>query len=120
MVTKEIKQFVISQMKEADWTMEEYRDYTKYQSKHLSISVGSKVEFSIMVPSGYSQNEFKMTRDELNFNFFHFFWILKRVKKSTKLVDKRRRERDISINWNKFLEKNQDLKRDSRINQVLD
>lgn len=120
MVTKEIKQFVISQMKEADWSMEKYRDSTRYNSKHLNISVGSKVEFSIIIPSGYSQNEFRMTRDELDFNFFHFFWILKRVKKSCQLVDKRLREKEISRNWNKFLEKNKDLKRDNRINQVLD
>lgn len=120
MVTKEIKQFVISQMKEADWYMEKYRDYSKYNSKHLSIFDGSQVEFTIIMPSGYSQNEFKLTRDELNFNFFHFIWLLKRVKKSCKLVDKRRRDQEISRNWNKFLEKNKDLKRDNRINQVLD
>ena len=32
MATKEIKKFVITQMKEADWTMDKYRDSTKYQS----------------------------------------------------------------------------------------
>ncbi len=120
MVTKEIKQFVISQMKEADWSMEKYKHITKYQSKYLNISDSDKIEFSIMMPSGYSQNEFKLTRDELGFNFFHFIWLLKRVKKSCKLVDKRRREQEISRNWNKFLERNKDLKRDNRINQVLD
>jgi hypothetical protein len=120
MVTKEIKQFVISQMKEADWTMEKYKESTKYQSKHLNISVGSQIEFSIIIPSGYSQNDLKLTRKELGINYFHFRWLLRIVKKSCKLVDKRRREKEIVRNWNKFLERNKDLKRENKINQVLD
>jgi hypothetical protein len=120
MVTKEIKQFVISQMKEADWSMEKYKHTTKYNSKHLSIFDGEQVEFTIIIPHGYSIRELKLTRRELGFNFFHFAWLLKRVKKSCKLVDKRRRDIEISRDWNRFLEKNKDLKRDNRINQVLD
>jgi hypothetical protein len=120
MVTKEIKQFVISQMKEADWSMEKYKHITKYNSKHLSIFDGEQVEFTIIIPSGYSQNDLKLTRKELGINYFHFRWLLRIVKKSCKLVDKRRRDQEISRNWNKFLERNKDLKRDNRINQVLD
>jgi hypothetical protein len=121
MVTKEIKQFVISQMKEADWSMEKYRDSTKYNSKHLNIFDGVQVELTIIIPHGYSQNDhLKLTRKELGINYFHFRWLLRIVKKSCKLVDKRRRYQEISRNWNKFLERNKDLKRDNRINQVLD
>ncbi len=122
MVTKEIKQFVITQMKEADWEIEKYLN--KYTSKHLTINLESnirqKVDFVLKIPTGYSINDLKLSRKELGINYFQFRWLLGYVKKSCKLVDKRRREAEISRNWKKFLEKNKDIKRDNKINQIID
>jgi hypothetical protein len=61
-----------------------------------------------------------LSRKELGINYFYFRWLLGSVKESCSLVDKRKREQEISRNWKKFLERNKDLKRDNRINQVLD
>lgn len=124
MVTKEIKQFVISQMKEADWEVEKYNNLNKYTSNYLSIriefNISQKVSFALKIPSGYSNNELILSRKELGINYFQFRWLLRYVKKSCKLVDKRRRESEISRNWKKFLDKNKDLKRDNKINQIID
>lgn len=124
MVTKEIKQFVISQMKEADWEVEKYNDANIYTSKHLNIrlqtNISLKVNFILKIPTGYSISELKLSRKELGINYFQFRWFLRSVKKSCKLADKRRRDAEISRNWKKFLEKNKDIKRDNKINQIID
>lgn len=125
MITKEIKQFVISQMKEADWEVEKFNNLNQYKSKHININhdttIGQKITFSIKVPTGFSgYNELRVTRKELGINYFYYRWLLKNVKNSCRLVDKRKRESEINWHWKKFLEKNKDLKRDNRINQVLD
>jgi hypothetical protein len=124
MVTKEIKQFVITQMKEADWELEFLNNSNEYKSKHINIqhdtTISQKVTFSIKIPSSYSYENLKLSRKELGINYFYFRWLLGSVKKSCSLVDKRKREQEISRNWKKFLERNKDLKRDNRINQVLD
>lgn len=124
MVTKEIKQFVLSQMKESDWDIETYNDADIYKSKYIDIrletTITQKVKFILKIPSGYSINELRLSRKELGINYFQFRWFLRNVKKSCKLVDKRRRDAEIARNWNKFLEKNKELKRDNKINQIID
>jgi hypothetical protein len=124
MVTEEIKQFVISQMKEADWNVEELNHFNEYKSKHINIqhdtTISQKVTFSIKIPSGYSYENLKLSREELGINYFQYRFLLKNVKRSCSLVDKRRREAEISYNWNRFLEKNKDLNRDNKINQIID
>ena len=122
MVTKEIEQFVITQMKEADWEVEKFNSFNEYKSKHINIqhdtTISQKVTFSIKIPSGYSN--LKLSRKELGINYFRYRFLLKNVKRSCSLVDKRRREAEISHNWKRFLEKNKDLNRDNKINQIID
>ena len=121
MVTKEIKQFVISQMKEADWSGEKVDGFNEYKSKHINILHSQRVTFIIKIPNSvYISDNLRLNRGELGINYFYYRYLLRIVKKSCSLVDKRKREQEISENWNKFLEKNKDLKRDNRINQVLD
>jgi hypothetical protein len=121
MVTEEIKQFFITQMKEADWEVEKYNSGIKYTSKHLTIKyLDKKTEFIMKVPSRYDNIDFTITRTELNLNFFYFLWLLRYVRKSCDLVDKRRREKQISEYWSIFLDKNKDINRDNKINQIID
>ncbi len=124
MVTKEIKQFVITQMKEADWEVEKFNNLNEYKSKHINIqhetTISQKVTFSIKIPSGYNYENLKLSRKELGINYFRYRFLLKNVKRSCSLVDKRRRESEISYNWKKFLEKNKDLDRDNKINKIID
>jgi len=121
-VLKEIKEFVVSQMKLADWLTDHSRDLSKYKSKHIDILITStaKKTFTINVPSGYSHDDLVITRKELGINLIQFWYLMKYVKKSSKNVEKRKREKQISYQWNIFLEKNKDLKRDNKINKILD
>ena len=124
MVIEEIKQFVITQMKEADWEIEKFNNFNEYKSKHIYIqhdtTISQNATFSIKIPSGYSFEILKLSRKELGINYFQYRCLLKNVKRSCSLVDKRRREAEISYNWKKFLEKNKDLNRDNKINQIID
>jgi hypothetical protein len=124
MVLKEIKQFVISQMNEADWEVEKFNQINQYKSKHINIyhdtSISQNITFAIKIPSGYGNHQdLKLTRRELGLNYFYCRLLLVSVKKSCKRADKRKRESEIDWHWKKFLEKNKDLKRDNKINQVL-
>jgi hypothetical protein len=125
MVIKEIKQFVITQMKESEWELEKLNIINQYKSKHLNIehdtTISQKVTFSIKIPTGYSSlKEIKLTRKELGISYLQYRFLLISVKKSCNLVDKRKREAEIAWHWKKFLENNKELKRDNKINQVLD
>ncbi len=122
MITKEIKQFVISQMKEADWeTVENFNRFNEYKSRHINIlhdtDISQKVTFVIKI---YNSDNIRLNRKELQINYFYFRYLLKSVKKSCKLADKRKRESKIAHSWNQFLENNKDLKRDNKINQIID
>lgn len=133
MVTKEIKQFVITQMKESEWEVEKLPASLKrelnvinyYKSKHINIehdtTISQKVTFSIKIPTGYSGlKEIKLNRKELGISYLQYRFLLRSVKKSCSLVDKRKREAEIAWHWKKFLEKNKDLNRDNKINQIID
>ena len=79
------------------------------------------VNFVLRIPSGYSgYNDLIVTRKELNFNYFYYRILLRQVNNSCRLADKRRRENEISRNWKRFLEKNKDIKRNNKINQIID
>ena len=126
MVTKEIKQFVITQMKESEWEVEKLNVINHYKSKHINIehdnTISQKVTFLIKILNSRhgSYQNLKLNRKELGINYLRYRFLLKNVKRSCKLVDNRRRESEISRNWKKFLEKNKDLNRDNKINQIID
>ena len=125
MVTKEIKQFVITQMKESEWEVEKLNVINYYKSKHINIehdtTISQKVTFSIKIPTGHSGlKEIKLNRKELGISYLQYRFLLRSVKKSCNLVDKRKREAEIAWHWKKFLEKNKDLDRDNKINKIID
>ena len=89
-------------------------------SKDNSIRI-QKVTFSIKIPTGYSGlKEIKLNRKELGISYLRYRFLLRSVKKSCNLVDKRKREAEIAWHWKKFLEKNKDLDRDNKINKIID
>ena len=75
MVTKEIKQFIISQMKEPNWEQKKSSDRDEYTSRYLTIlNDSSGVKFIIKTNNSYS--DFSITRKELGFNFYILFFYL--------------------------------------------
>jgi hypothetical protein len=122
MVLKEIKEFVVSQMKESDWESDHSRDLIKYNSKHIVIKIpnAGKMNFNIKVPGGYSNDDINIKRKELGLNLIHFWILMIYVKNSSKNVEKRKREKEITYQWNRFLERNKDLRRNNKLNKILD
>jgi hypothetical protein len=122
MVLKEIKEFVVSQMKESDWESDHSRDLIKYNSKHIVIRIPNtgKMNFNIKVTGGYSNDDINIKRKELGLNLIHFWILMIYVKNSSKNVEKRKREKEITYQWNRFLERNKDLRRNNKLNKILD
>lgn len=122
MVLKEIKEFVVSLMKESDWESDHSRDLIKYNSKHIVIKIPNtgKMNFNIKVPGGYSNDDINIKRKELGLNLIHFWILMRYVKNSSKNVEKRKREKEITYQWNRFLERNKDLRRNNKLNKILD
>jgi hypothetical protein len=122
MVLKEIKEFVISQMKESDWESDHSRDLIKYNSKHIVIKIpnAGRMSFNIKVPGAYSNDDINIKRKELGLNLIHFWILMIYVKNSSKNVEERKREKEITYQWNRFLERNKDLRRDNKLNKILD
>ena len=121
MVTKEIKEFIISQMKEADWSYSKYSDnWDKYSTKYIKIDWNySGVIFSLDM-GNRDWDSYQITRKELELNFFYFLWLMRLVRKSSRLHKNRVRDEEISKNWNKFIEKNKEVIRDHKIKKIID
>ena len=112
-------------MKESEWEVEKLNVINYYKSKHINIehdtTISQKVTFSIKIPTGHSGlKEIKLNRKELGISYLRYRFLLRSVKKSCSLVDKRKREAEIAWHWKKFLEKNKDLDRDNKINKIID
>ena len=121
MVTKEIKEFIISQMKEADWSHNKYSDnWDKYSSKYIKIDWNYSGAIFSLNMDNRDWDTYQITRKELGLNFFYFLWLIRFVRKSSKLYEKRFRNEEISKNWNKFIEKNKEIIRDHKIKKIID
>lgn len=122
MYLKEIKSFIINQIKTAEWKKDYSTKPTKYLSNYLSISIDKlNVNFEFKLHQNFTNNNFKVHISDLGLNLFYFFfYLLFFVKRSAKLEEHRRRQQDIIKNWNRFLDLNTNFKRDNKINKILD
>lgn len=111
---KEIKSFIIDIMKSEDFTRHEsYGNHITYTSKNLSIDITpDTISFTL-------RRKFTVTLDQIKLSLLRFHILMIRVKYSSKREEKRREEEVLKHNWELFLDKNKDLKRDKRINQII-
>lgn len=111
---KEIKSFIIDIMKSEDFTRHEsYRNDITYTSKNLSIDINpDTISFTL-------RRKFTVTLDQIKLSLLRFHILMIRVKYSSKREEKRREEEVLKHNWELFLDRNKDLKRDKRINQII-
>lgn len=110
---KEIKSFIIDIMKSEDFTRHKSSYGITYTSKNLSIDIDQDtISFTL-------RRKFTVTLDQIKLSLLRYNILMIRVKYSSKREKKRREEEVLKRNWELFLDKNKDLKRDKRINQII-
>lgn len=119
MVIKEIRDFVIDQMRNGEWSSDQWSNkWVECKSRFLDIKITrNSVHFFI---KSTSYNRIELTRDELGISKIYFWWLLRGVRKSCLLSDKRKRDKQLENQWKSFLDKNKDIRRDSTIDKILD
>lgn len=116
---KEIKKFIISEMKKesADW-VESNGDYSskfvKFKAtRELHID---KVYFTLKRNKGYD-TRFELS--EIGLSKFRYNYLLNRyVKKFIKNADIIKRKKFIANEWNEFIGENKDLNRDRKLEEI--
>lgn len=110
---KEIKSFIIDIMKSEDFTRHKSSYGITYTSKNLSIDIDQDtISFTL-------RRKFTVTLDQIKLSLLRFNILMIRVKYSSKREERRKEEDVLKHNWELFLDKNKDLKRDKRINQII-
>jgi len=111
---KEIKSFVINQMKIGQFASIVREDYSKYESDYLIITKEEKDLFIFI-----KKSDLQLTLKDLNLSKLRFMILMLRVKKSASNFKERSKQEMISLKWNRFLDNNKDLKRDKKLNDIL-
>jgi hypothetical protein len=111
---KEIKSFVINQMKIGQFASIVREDYEKYESDYLIITKEEKDLFIFI-----KKSDLQLTLKDLNLSKLRFMILMLRVKKSASNFKERSKQEMISLKWNRFLDNNKDLKRDKKLNDIL-
>jgi hypothetical protein len=116
---KEIKSFVITQMKIGQFASIVRQDlvggaYEKYESDYLIITKEKKDLFISI-----KKADLKLTLKDLNLSKLRFMLLMLRVKKSVNNFKERSKHEMISYKWNRFLDDNKELKRDKKLNDIL-
>ena len=114
MVIKEIKKSVIDQMKSDSWTTDNNREF---HSKLLAIEL-TKTDENFFIKNGY--HKIRLNRYELGIGKIYFWWLMRGVKKSCSLAEKRKKDKQLASQWKSFLDNNKDIRRDSTIDKILD
>lgn len=108
---KEIKSFVIKQMSDVNVPWEKNRD-GEFVSRYITITTRY-----IRVRAW---DDISVTRKEIGLSRLKFYFLLRRVKKAVALSEYNKERVHLAEKWDKFLEKNKDIMRDSKLDQILD
>jgi hypothetical protein len=116
---KEIKSFVINQMKIGQFASIVREDYEKYESDYIIITkeIITKEKKDLFI--SIKKSDLQLTLKDLNLSKLRFMILMIRVKKSASNFKERSKQEMISLKWNRFLDNNKDLKRDKKLNDIL-
>lgn len=119
---KEIKSFVISEMKNEDsnWRKLSNEILTNYYSKWLDISVfkNGNVEINLNNSGLYYITRYNIK--DIGLSKIRFNWLMKfYVEKFIKNKEEREKMEIMVSNWNSFLDKNKSLNRDKKLEEIL-
>lgn len=114
---KEINNFIIEQMKSADFASVNYTDKEIFESDYLVISIEKDKDILFRIKKS---NDLELKLADIKLSKLRFYILMFRVRKSAKLFKERAKEEMISFKWKQFLEKNKELNRDRKIDNILD
>ena len=119
---KEIKSFIISEMKneDANWRKLSNEILTNYYSKWLDISVfkNGNVEINLNNSGLYYITRYNIK--DIGLSKIRFNWLMKfYVEKFIKNKEEREKMEIMVSNWNSFLDKNKSLNRDKKLEEIL-
>ena len=119
---KEIKSFIISEMKNEDsnWRKLSNEILTNYYSKWLDISVfkNGNVEINLNNSGLYYITRYNIK--DIGLSKMRFNWLMKfYVEKFIKNKEEREKMEIMVSNWNSFLDKNKSLNRDKKLEEIL-
>jgi hypothetical protein len=110
---KEIKKFVINQMKSGSFSPGEWGRKKIYESEYLIIT---EEDGDIL----FKLNNFELKPSDIGLSKLRIYFLMFGIKRSAKLFKERVKEEMISRKWKQFLERNKDLNRDRKIDKILD
>ncbi len=111
---KEIKKFIIDQMKNGQFASIIKIGYEKYESDYIIIEKEG-VEVTICI----KRSDLKLSLDDINLSYLRFKILMLKVQKSANHFKERSKKEMIKHRWNNFLDENKDLKRDKKLNDIL-
>lgn len=119
---KEIKSFIINEMKNEDsnWRKLSNEILTNYYSKWLDISVfkNGNVEINLNNSGSYYITRYNIK--DIGLSKMRFNWLMKfYVEKFIKNKEEREKMEIMVSNWNSFLDKNKSLNRDKKLEEIL-
>ena len=119
---KEIKSFIISEMKneDANWRKLSNEILTNYYSKWLDISVfkNGNVEINLNNSGSYYITRYNIK--DIGLSKIRFNWLMKfYVEKFIKNKEEREKMEIMVSNWNSFLDKNKSLNRNKKLEEIL-
>lgn len=118
---KEIKSFIISEMKNVDSKWRKYG--TKYDSQWIEILISDKsnaVEGAEIKLKNNSYGSLTYSIEDIGLSKIRFNWLMKfYVEKFIKNKEKMDKMERIVSNWNSFLDKNKSLNRNKKLEEIL-
>jgi hypothetical protein len=111
---KDIKKFIIDQMKNGQFASVIKPEYEKYESDYILIQK-EKTIVSIWI----KKSDLQLSLDDINLSYLRFKILMLRVQKSANNFKERAKQEMIKHRWDKFLNDNKDLKRDRKLNDIL-
>lgn len=118
---KEIKKFIIKEMKNESAGWVEHSD-GEFSSKWVKLKVTremqiEKIYFTLRRGGRSHENRFELS--EIGLSKFRYNYLLNRyVRKFIKNADVIRRKKFIADEWNNFVSENKDLNRDRKLEEI--
>ena len=129
MINKDIKKFLISNMKESDWRLlDHYSDFSIYGEKlkaayvceHLTLAVSrTNSGHTVYYFTLNNKSKFYYPIKEIGLSNIRFRWLLTYVGASVNGSIDRAKKEKLEADWKGYMRRNKQLDRDVKLNEIL-